>query len=386
MLQSFLDNGILNKVRAAYMIHGTLVKIKDIDEDDFQTTPVEWETRAMDLPPVELPIEVEIVKARRFVSQSEALRVMRGLITSKWNTKYPGTLGLFLHNKANIRFAREVDFLRINNRDQIEHRYIRNPLWRLKNPVLRHKVSTEASLLVTPALQSQLYALLDIGHDGRWMQSFQLEDPQAKHLYKWQSDHSARTDQLTHTPEQLLRLMHNILNYTGLPPILLEFKEDGDACMFSVQTKGNTGTRDEKPNFNWLNDNSESEYEKLGSVNSSPRVIFTGMKITMIMSWAMNSRILIHELAHYFTFCIPTSYRLNKGEVSLSFKQYEELFCGHGLLYMGVYARMLVKFYHIKEDWLLDSWDDAGLKYITIDDLKLDAVEKAITGHYKAQG
>ena len=368
------------------MIHGTLVKIKDIDEDDFQTTPVEWETRAMDLPPVELPIEVEIVKGRRFSSQSDALRVMRGLITSKWNTKYPGTLGLFLHSKENIRFAREVDFLRINNRDQIEHRYIRNPLWRLKTPVLRHKVSTEASMLVTPALQSQLYALLDIGHDGRWMQSFQLLYPQAKHLYKWQSDHSTRTDQLTHSPEQLLRLMHNILNYTGLPPISLEFKEDGDACMFSVQTKGKKASDDEKPNFNWLNDNSESEYEKLGHINSIPRVIFTGMKITMIMSWAMNSRILIHELAHYFTFCIPTSYRLNKGEVSLSFKQYEELFCGHGLLYMGVYARMLVKFYHIKEDWLLNSWDEAGLKYITIDDLKLDDVEKAITGHYKSQG
>lgn len=92
------------------MLHGTLVKIKDIDEDDFQTTPVEWQTRAMDLPPVELPIEVEVVKGRTFSSQADALRVMEGLITSKWNTKYPGTLGLFLHNRANVMFAREVDF------------------------------------------------------------------------------------------------------------------------------------------------------------------------------------------------------------------------------------------------------------------------------------
>ena len=57
------------------MLHGTLVKIKDIDEDDFQTTPVEWETHAMGLPPVELPIEVEIVQARTFKSQAEAIGV-----------------------------------------------------------------------------------------------------------------------------------------------------------------------------------------------------------------------------------------------------------------------------------------------------------------------
>lgn len=372
------------------MLHGTLVKIKDIDEDDFQTTPVEWETHAMGLPPVELPIEVEIVQVRTFKSQAEAIGVMQGLIGSKWNTKYPGTLGLFLHNKPNVRFAREVDFLRLTPTDKIEHRYIRNPLWRLKQGVYRHKVSTDAGMLVTPALQSQLYALLDIGHDKHWMQSFQLEDPQAKPLYKWQSDNSKRTDQLTHSPEQLLRLMHNILNYTKLPPIALEFKETGDACMFSVQTKKkgrdtDGGDGGEKPNFNWLHDIGQSEYEKLGDINTAPRVVFTGMKITMIMSWAMNARILIHELAHYFTFCIPTSYRLNKGEISLSFKQYQELFCGHGLLYMGVYARMLVKFYHVKEDWLLSSWDEAGLKYIAIDDLNLESVERAITGHYKAQ-
>lgn len=369
------------------MIYGTLLKIKDIPEDEFQFTPLEWTLNVMDVPPQELPIKVESLKTEKFNTNNDAIASLFKLKNSSWNQKYPGSLGIILHNKEAINSERIVSLLRLSESDTVSCVTIRNPLWRGKKPVMRKKQSVDFSLLATPAMHNQLYAMLDSGHDSKWMNSFKLDDNQAEPLYKWQRSNTKKQEKTNMSPEQMLRLTKNIINHTKLPQIALKFIEEGDSCFFSVSPKGAKAPEKNTTNmitggmWDFLHTN-EPIYDVIGRLDKSNRVVFSGMSITIVMAWGMNPLVLIHELAHYFTFCLATDYRLNRGDVRLSFKEYTEVFSGHGTLYMGVFARMLIQFGYIKESWLYDSWDQARLKYIFTENLTKEAIDEGITSLY----
>ena len=148
----------------------------------------------------------------------------------------------------------------------------------------------------------------------------------------------------------------------------------------------NQGGNDGGSNTNqwdWLQSMEETQFENVGEVDKNYRIRISDMKLTMVLAWAMKPYLILHELAHYITFCYPSHYRLNRGEVKLSLAQYKDLFAGHGACYMAIFTRLVIDFMYVDEKEIYDSLDDAGLHYFPIESIQFKDVENGITQYVK---
>lgn len=75
---------------------------------------------------------------------------------------------------------------------------------------------------------------------------------------------------------------------------------------------------------------------------------------------------------------MPTKYKMNKGAVNLNYKQYSNIFSGHGALYMAIFSRLLIDFAYMKEAPLYESIKEAGLAWFPIKSLKVKDVDQGI--------
>jgi len=365
------------------MIHGTLVKINrtvaskpkvatfdPLDRGPFlhQVIDIGWEFK---------PLKTISIK-----NKVRAFSLFSEYLSKDGISKKSDLYGMFLHKEKEYSSNKEIQLLYETDGKAITQTAIANPLWVGIEGVKRNLDSVGFSCEINMSMQSQLFAMLDsVSGDANWIQSFQLKDNQQKKLYEWQHNtfHSLNDMSVV----EMHTLMKNILSRAKLPWLLLEFKEKGEACMFVLTSdSGKSITLDDDGDaseWDWLQKADEAKFENVGKINQNYRLRISDMRLVMIMEWAMNGRVLIHELGHYINFTLPTPYRMNRGEYKLNYSQYEELFSGHGAAYMAIYARLLIDFYYVDEEFLYDSLNDSGLCWFPIKSISVKDVTEGIT-------
>jgi hypothetical protein len=369
------------------MVHGSLVKIKPNEGEDeaLENTWNKSDPRLVRSQSVD--IKFIILKELKFSSSAKAISMYKEFVLRLPSNEVIESYGVALRPQKELRLAREITLLRVNN-NQVSAQHIVNPSWAGRNPVKRNLAMQGLTYDVSGAMQSQLFAMLDAsGSNSRWMQSFSLKDKQQKEMYQWQKEYFEGKNVMS--AWEMVDLMKNVLNDARLPWIKLEFTESGNACMFAISSSDgkmiNQEGSDKKENgvWDWLQKMDDIQYEKVGEIDKGYKIRISDMKLIMVMDWAMSPEILLHELAHYISFCHPTPYRLNKGELKLSFSQYEDIFCGHGSAYMAVFSRLLIDYMYLDEAHLQDSIQAAGLSYFPIRSIRVDDLTHGITSYIK---
>lgn len=370
------------------MIKGTLVNITKGDaEKETPHTPFDVTVHNHAFAPHyrDMGWEFEPLATRPFENGSSALIQFSAYIKAPERAERRFSIGMMLHHTEHLRNQQHTELLYLDENENLTKTTIINPLWSGLKPVRRNIDSGGVSANVSLAMQSQLFAMLDRNAaDDNWIQSFDLKDRQQQAMYRWQQ--SVFPTKNTMGPYEMSNLMKNVLNVARLPWIALHFQEKGDSCKFVLSLQGGRSLTSEADadeadvsKWGWLTKADEARFEKVGTINSGYRLRISDMRLVMVMEWAMNAPILLHELAHYITFISPTPYRLNRGEHKLSFKQYEELFAGHGAVYMAVFARLLIDFHRIKASSLYESLDASGLNWFPIDNITTQGVTNGIT-------
>jgi hypothetical protein len=366
------------------MLHATVLKIKATDTLPEGRT---WAPDNLSDTPLEMPKEHwEKVNTVKIQHRREAMRLMQRVTQHGFAKKHPERVGIALHPTPTLEQVRQCEVLRLNDDLSVRLRSFINPLWSGHKGVARNRATPVLSLDISSAMQSQLYSMLDAQRaDSKIIQEFALKDAQQNKVYEWQAENLDRRQSMH--PLEMANLMKKVLNYARLPWIELTFKETGKACFFQVQTDNgkilSEGGKQEGGEWDWLHKPQPDTHDYIGDVDRGFRVTISKLRLVMIMSWGLTPYFMLHELAHYIAFCMPLSYRLNKGEMHLSFNEYQDIFAGHGLFYMGVFCHLLTRFANLKADWLYGTLDEAGIEYIIFDDLSVHTIEKAITGHVK---
>jgi hypothetical protein len=379
-------------IKVLSMINATLVKINRLDTSSPKVTDKNQQKKYLqgmlnDAMLVDTGWNFTVLKQIPLKTQIKAFSTFSTFINKikKEKTLY----GLMVHPHSHVSMAEDVMLFYVNEQGGIEKSQIANPLWKSVDGVKRNITNRGFELEPSTAMQSQLFAMLDsAGGDDHWMQLFQLKDRQQSKMYQWQDDNFDKKNNMNIS--EMLRLSQNVLNVARLPPLIIHFKEDGNACMFAISRSGGktltVETQDGKKDdtqWGWLAKANEDKFEKVGDLPAEYKLRISDMRLEMVMSWAMNAHILLHELAHYIQFIQPTPYRLNRGEVLLNFNEYEEIFAGHGAAYMAVFSRLLIDFYHVNEESLYDSIREAELLWFPIKSVKVSDITEGITKYCK---
>jgi hypothetical protein len=378
------------------MLYGTLCKIKTKDEEDGgELTPGEEENAilpslfTLNTPAIKSKETFIPLSKRSFNSQSAAMFSLSKLVSHPYYLANKGGVGMLLHPSVDLAETQRVELLRLTGAGKISHVTIENPFWTGLTPPKRNLKTHTLHTAVSGAMQSQLFAMLEgSGGDSRWMARYTLEDPQVDEVYHFQRE-ILPTENCA-GKDELITLMKNVLNYVKLPWIILEFKAEGKACFFSIQVKGaeaitpdkDDGSEEELGAWSWLHDLDNDNYETIGEKPPEP-ISIGGMRLVIIAEWAMNPYVLLHELAHYITFCLPTPYQLNKGEETLSFNQYEQIFSSHGTLYCSVFAHLLTKFMYVDPDWLYETLTDQKIDFFPIKRFDTPQITRDLTQYIK---
>ncbi|MEG3765101.1 hypothetical protein [Alteromonas sp. 14N.309.X.WAT.G.H12] len=300
------------------------------------------------------------------------------------------SLGMLLHKGKNIYHEKTLEFFVFKDAG-VNRRTIINPLYKGLGSPLRDRIHNVMCLDATPATQSQLFAMIRGNNaDAKWMKQFLLKDRQKMQLYRWQETHF--NEENNHSPEELLHVARNIVNFAKLPPLPITFEEEGKSCFFSFSMAGggvldseSVKKQDSSDIWGWLRRANDTSYEKIGQrTEASSGVRISAMRLTIQLSWALTAPIIIHEICHYIDFITPNPYRINQGKHRLSFRDYEHLFAGHGASYTSIFARALIDFYGVDEQEMYESLKAADLWHFWI---KSIAVKDIIEGmdHYVEQ-
>jgi len=372
------------------MITGTLVKINRTPEEKPDTQEyLSEEVPVFGNQVMDSGWEFKILNRKKFKSKVQAMVAFSKVIDTPAIKDKKSEYGMMLHAQPEVESAPNVTLVSVGNGENIETLQISNPFWRgvagVRRNVSHRGFDAEPSL----AMQSQLFAMLDsTAGDSQWMQSFQLKDHQQSMMYGWQDENFDKVNNMS--PGEMQKMFVNVLNVARLPRIRLDFKAKGNACMFAI-TRPNGKTlniesqdgKEDGDSWGWLNKAGEERFERIGVINDGYRLRISDMRLVMIMSWAMNAHTLLHEIAHYITFVSPTSYRLNRGDYKLSYVEYEEIFAGHGAAYMAVFARLLIDFFYVEENYLYDNLRESGLKWFPIKSVRARDINDGITKYCK---
>lgn len=324
-----------------------------------------------------------IIKTVKFTNVIQAYDKIDKLLKSKNSNK----IGVIIHD-CHISISEAVDLLTLNENKTIQKVAIRNP-FKGDNPPKRRRVAQSKGMYgvqVTPALKSQLYAILgEHNADTKLIGCFSLKDEQQQRLYEWEDKTFPKTV-TTMDSEQAIKLLKNVLNYSKLPWIKVNLLASGKSCSFSLKLKkgGKSLSPESKDKDDSNNDTGWGRgkpdlYDALDKeIKNGNFVSIDNMEFNFAMNWGLNPYVIIHEISHYVQFCMPTRYMINQGELPLSFNSYQELFAGHGAIFTGVFAKLLITFMHIDEDDLYRSLKKSNLSFIRIDDLSPCGVDTAI--------
>ncbi len=370
------------------MIHGTLVRINRdvIDKPDVAEFDAiargAFTNQVMDT-----GWELSALKTIPFRGKASAFASFQRYLESDRISPSRHQYGMLIHVEKSCLGYKEICLAYEEEKGCLIQKSIANPLWRGVKGVRRHLGRIAFDSEVSMAMQSQLFAMLDsVGGDSKWMQSFQLKDRQQQDMYRWQDEVFENRNDMS--PSEMMALMKNVLSVARLPWIPLHFKESGNACMFAITrdngktltVEGDGGDQDETI-WGWLGRAGEDQFERVGVINDGYRLRISDMRLEMVMSWAMNAKILLHEIAHYINFVHPTPYRVNNGEFTLNYDQYEEIFAGHGAAYMAVFSRLLIDFHYINEEALYDNLNSSGLAWFPIKSIRVEDLTEGITSY-----
>jgi len=361
------------------MIYGSLVKINPrVTETTLWEQDNPQQNRSIDS-----ELDITPIKELQYNNVISAMRSFSEFIAKIITVSQKERYGLLIRHNKDLRSTRECNLTQYID-GTLSTRYIINPLWSGHNGAMRNTTTQGMNFSITPALQSQMFALLEGStSDSKWMQQFKLKDKQQEDMYDWQAAHFPSKNSMN--TWDMINLMKNVLNVARLPWITLEFVNNSKACAFSISEEGGkvivAGGGNEAPRegWEWLQNTSEDNFEIVGELDKSPRIKISGMKLTMALEWAMTPQLLLHEIAHYIAFCLPTPYRLNRGEKKMSFLEYEGVFSGHGALYMAIFSKLLIDFMYIKREPLYRSIQESGLECFEIKSLKPQDVNDAIS-------
>lgn len=289
-----------------------------------------------------------------------------------------------IHSHQDCARDKEVQLVTVTQGLAITYKTIMNPKWQGLGGVYRNVSSVFLQPEVSLAMQSQLFAMLDVTRsDQKWMSEFELKDHQQQIIYDWQFNALPGGNSIT--VDRMMTLMKNVLNVVRLPWIKLILKDSGKACCFRVKFDSKTAnqetiaTTQDQGQLNWLHEATPQTWEAMGHYDKTPKIKIEKMELEFVTTWGLNPYTLLHELAHYIAFCLPLPTKLNKGQRRLSFKEYERMFAGHGLLFVSIYRHLLIKFALIDEAWLDASFSASQVKYLNIKEVTADAVEKIIS-------
>lgn len=331
--------------------------------------------------------DFEVKGCRRFDDDFELMRELSGLIKKLGREK---KVNFIMHRRAEYRQEKHIQLVSVSGENGASYTTVLNPHWHGMAGVKRNLSSQFMEADITLAMQSQLFAMLDrTKGDVKWMAEFDLKDYQQQDVYDWQRENLPRGNLVS--ADRMMLLMKNVLNVVRLPWIKLIFKDKGDACCFRVKFNNKSAnpevvaTSHDQGALGWLHDNGPATWETLGTQDKSDKLRIDKMELEFVTTWGMNPYILLHELAHYITFCLPIGVKLNAGKVRLSYKEYEMLFAGHGALYVGVFRYLLIKFGQIEPAWLDETLIRARVKYINIESLSPQEIDKELLFYAKAQ-
>lgn len=371
-----------------FMINGTLVKINRLVQEKPPTSVVEMIDKGVfGLQAIDTGWEFKKIRVTPFKSKMKAMLQFQEFLKHPKVSNDSYQYGMMLHGSSHIEHVREITLIFQEESKSITQQLIANPLWSGINGTKRLLSGYGLNVECTPAMQSQLFAMLDASNkDGKWMASFGLKDHQQKAVYRWQDEFFPKINNMS--PHEMQNLSANVCNVARLPHIPIHFKEAGKSCMFSISLDGGKVITVEKEEdglgtWGWLTEPDKDDFQTIGELDQGNRIKISAMKLDMVMSWAMNNHILLHELAHYIQFVHPTAYRLNRGEYRLNYDQYEEIFAGHGAAYMSTFARILIDFGFYKEEAIYDSLEDNGICYFPIRSIRLKDLDEGITQYCK---
>lgn len=286
----------------------------------------------------------------------------------------------FIHPYTPISSGKTIQMVTLSIEKSASYKTVQNPFWAGARGVFRNREGLSFESDISLALQSQLYAMLDKkSADEKWMSEFLLKDIFVEDVYEWQR--SALPSGNLISADKMMTIMKNVLNVVRLPWLKLRFVDQGKSCYFKVNF-ASAGKSDSNV-FSWLHANAATEgnWERVGLTDRSPRIKIDSMELCFVTTWGMNPYILLHELSHYIAFCMPVKAKLNQGGRRFSFKEYEKMFGGHGIFFMGVFRCLLIMFGNVRKDWLDASLDSNKVKYLSVDRFNVADFEKAIDGY-----
>lgn len=283
----------------------------------------------------------------------------------------------FIHHYTPISSGKTIQMVTLSLDKGASYKTVQNPFWLGACGVFRNKEGESFELTVTLALQSQLFSMLERkSADERWMSEFNLKDLFVEDVYEWQR--SALPSGNLISADKMMTMMKNVLNVVRLPWLKLKFIDQGKACYFKVNF---ASTGKAEPNaFSWLHSSAATagSWEQVGKIDRSPRIRIDNMELCFVTAWGMNPYILLHELSHYIVFCMPIKAKLNQSRRRFSFKEYEKMFSGHGILFMGVFRCLLLMFAHLNKDWLDESLKASKINFLSVDRFNVHDFEKAV--------
>lgn len=335
-----------------------------------------------------LPENDFVVKSTRsFVSDFEAMKALSNLSKS---LKSDDPALFIMHRRPVYQQEKTIQLVTVHRTKGVSYKTVLNPHWSGLGGVLRNVSSPTIEQDISVALQSQLFAMLDMTKgDAKWMSEFSLKDYQQQDVYEWQRSFLPRGNLIS--AEKMASLMKNVLNVVRLPWIKLIFKDKGDACCFRVRLNNKSAnpevvaTASDMESVNWLHEQNPALWEKVGHFDTSDKLKIEKMELEFVTSWGMNPYILLHELGHYLAFCLPLKTKLNRGKWRLSYKEYEVLFAGHGALYMGVFRYLLINFGRVDQAWLDGTLTQSRVKYINIENLDVENIDDTVLDFAKTK-
>jgi hypothetical protein len=328
-------------------------------------------------------LEFEIVPLKTIAVKNEykALQCFNDLLLKR--QIHHDKHAILIHEQASVSSPMEVRIAYFKDKSLHVKRIV-NPLYRGVIGVKRSTSRAGLEVDVNSAMQSQLFAMLDSsGGDSPLNSHFSIKDTQKEAFYKWE-DKAFFNDQFI-APREMVTLAKNILSVARLPWINIDFKLKGDSCHFSLSTPSGTSSVDVAPkkasgSSTRAQQNATDFYEFIGDSGEKPfRLSISNLRLTFITSWGLTEHILIHEIAHYISFMMPTPYLIGTGPEKINQKEYDLLFSGHGMLYVSIFTRLMIDFCNINNNSIYQSLDDDGIRYFKIKNLKPEHITNTIT-------
>lgn len=332
---------------------------------------------------LEVDAEVTCLKTQAFSNQVELSHKALALFKKVGGRHYV----LFRHNDKDPAMYRDIEIIQYVE-GRLKATRVHNPLWRHSAPPMRRKSSPHQDFDITLSSQSQLFAMLESNNgDDILKAQFGINDYQQDQMYAWEDAALGGGNSLS--VQEIINLARRVLMEPRLPPIGIQLRSGMSASKFMLSSKGGksmsidneSGDGDDGESLRSLiQEPSKGTYEKMEAATSQPfKLGLSQLSLHFAADWALSPQVVIHELSHYITFCLPSPYQLNRGPIRMSWDDYQTLFAGHGAVWSGIYFRALIDHAYFKADQLYQNAEEAGLLFIKTPTLKINDVNDAIS-------